>query len=170
MCFLFHLQPKQIVAEIIPRPEPNWRCWRCLDRWRLGVRQSFAFWMNFHASRHFFGATRFFRIDKGHYQRAFVRFAAKTRRCRSCSSTKTRLVMLALPQLAMHSRTYNRATQNFLFLSLYILYAILARHPIFSDDNGHYQVNMLCLFPQRQFHFANVDPWWWIRRGKSDRR
>ncbi len=39
--FASYLQPKQDIEEILPLQKPNWRCWRCLDRWCLGVRQSF---------------------------------------------------------------------------------------------------------------------------------
>ena len=41
--FVSDLQPKQHVDGIVPQLQPNWRCWRCLDRWRLGVRHSFPF-------------------------------------------------------------------------------------------------------------------------------
>ncbi len=43
------------------------------------------------------------------------------------------------------------------------------RHPIFWIDNGHYQVNILFIFQQCQFNFANAGPRWCPRR-KSDRR
>jgi hypothetical protein len=39
--FVSDLQPKQHVAGIVTHRQPNWRCWRCLDRWCLGVRHSF---------------------------------------------------------------------------------------------------------------------------------
>ncbi len=47
--------------------------------------------------------------------------------------------MLALPRSVAPWRTFNHATHNFLFLSLYILYAIRACHPIFRIDKGPYQ-------------------------------
>ncbi len=62
---LSDLQPKQHIDGSEPQRQPNQRCWRCLDRCRPGVRLAFAIWINLQSSRHFLGATLFFRIDKG---------------------------------------------------------------------------------------------------------
>jgi hypothetical protein len=63
--FVSDLQRKQDVTTPGSRPQQDWRCWRCLDRWCLDVRHSLNSCMNFPSNRHFFGSARFFRIDNG---------------------------------------------------------------------------------------------------------
>jgi hypothetical protein len=96
--------------------------------------------------RHFFdGATRFFRIDNGRYQGVFCFFfAAKTRRCRRCTSTRTKLAMLALPLSVVPWRTSIFHLMNELSLKKTFLLA----PPDFSRlIMGHYHsVFLLLLF------------------------
>ncbi len=70
--FEFYLQPKQDVASTAPFIEQDWCCWRCLNRWCLGVRHCYTLWMQFPSKRHFFCATHFFRMIMGHYQGVFL--------------------------------------------------------------------------------------------------
>jgi hypothetical protein len=68
--FVSDLQRKQNVADVEAQPQSDWRHWRCLDRWCLGVRHYLVNELTL--IKTFFGATQFFRIDNGHYQGVFV--------------------------------------------------------------------------------------------------